>query len=60
MLEEGPQGFRGGMNAGKYGSLTGVSKATATRDLQSLLETGAIKRMGEAGGRSTRYEVNLE
>lgn len=59
LLEEGPQGFKGGMNARKYGSLTGVSKASATRDLQNLLEMGAIKRMGEAGGRSTRYEVNL-
>jgi Fic family protein len=60
MLEEGPRGFRGGMNAGKYGSLAGISKATATRDLQNLLEMGAIKLMGEAGGRSTKYEVNLD
>ena len=57
MLEEGPQGFEGGMSAKKYVSITGVSKATATRDLQYLAETGALKQIG--GGRSTRYEVNL-
>lgn len=59
MLEEGPKGFAGGMNAGKYGTLTKVSKATATRDLQALLEIGALVHMGESGGRSTRYKVNL-
>ena len=59
MLEEGPKGFQGGMNAGKYGSLTKVSKATATRDLQDLLKLGALIHLGEAGGRSTKYKVNL-
>ncbi len=60
MLEEGHKGFKGGMNASKYGSLTKVSKATATRDLQNLLEAGAILLIGNAGGRSTRYQVNLD
>ena len=60
MLEEGPSGFQGGMNAAKYGSITGASKATATRDLQELLQTGAVVRMGESGGRSTRYTLNLD
>jgi len=59
VLEEGPTGFEGGINAGKYGSLTRVSKATATRDLQDLLEKGALVLSGP-GGRSTRYDVNLE
>jgi Fic family protein len=59
MLEEGPKGFQGGMNASKYGSLTKVSKATATRDLQALLEMGALVYLGESGGRSTKYAVNL-
>ncbi|HTI93703.1 MAG TPA: Fic family protein [Puia sp.] len=59
MLEEGPKGFAGGMNASKYGSITRVSKATATRDLQEMLKTGAIVPFGEAGGRSTKYHVNL-
>jgi Fic family protein len=59
MLEEGPQGFEGGINASKYGSITRVSKATATRDLQQLLQMGAITYFGEGGGRSTSYEVRI-
>lgn len=59
MLEEGPTGFQGGMNATKYGSITNVSKATATRDLQDLLRVGAIALIGKAGGRSTKYQVSL-
>lgn len=53
MLEAGPEGFEGGMNARKYMSLTKTSKATATRDLQQLVETGVFDPIG--GGRSTRY-----
>ena len=48
------------MSARKYVGIAKTSKATATRDMQHLLEIGAFKRLGEAGGRSTRYEVNLE
>jgi Fic family protein len=59
MLEEGPNEFAGGMNASKYGSIAKVSKATATRDLQDMLNLGAIIPFGEAGGRSTKYQVNL-
>jgi Fic family protein len=58
VLEEGPAGFEGSINAGKYGSITKASKATATRDLQDLLEKGVLVHMG-AGGRSTKYRVNL-
>ncbi len=58
MLEAGPGGFEGGMNARKYVSLNRVSKATATRDLQNLVECGALIPVG--GGRSARYELNLE
>lgn len=57
MMEEGPDGFEGGMNARKYMSLTKVSKATATRDLQYLAEQGVFIPIG--GGRSTRYRLNL-
>jgi Fic family protein len=57
MLEEGPDGFKGGMTARKYASITGVSKATATRDLQELAEIGALLTQG--GGRSTHYVMKL-
>jgi Fic family protein len=57
MLEEGAEGFEGGMNARKYVSLTKTSKATATRDLQYLLENKILAVFG--GGRSTGYQVNI-
>lgn len=57
MLEEGPGGFEGGMNARKYMSITKASKATATRDLQDLIEKEAFIVVG--AGRSTKYQVNL-
>lgn len=58
MLAEGPQGFAGGMNAKKYSGITGVSKATATRDLQYLQDIGILQRSG--AGRSTRYALVFE
>ena len=57
MFEAGPEGFSGGMNARKYVGLTGVSKATATRDLQELAQMGALVSVG--GGRSTRYNFSV-
>lgn len=58
MLEESPDGFKGGMTANKYISITGASKATSTRDLQELTGMGAVRMQG--GGRSTHYFVNWE
>ena len=57
MLEEGPTGFEGGMSAKKYMTITGASKATATRDLQDLADKGVFTPTG--GGRSTHYQINL-
>jgi Fic family protein len=57
MLEEGPKGFEGGMTAKKYIAIAKASKATATRDLQNLVEKQALVPKG--GGRSTRYELNF-
>ena len=58
MLEEGPDGFEGGgMSAQKYMTITGASKATATRDLQDLTEKHIFIPTG--GGRNTHYRINL-
>lgn len=57
MLEEGPNGFEGGMSAKKYMLIAKTTKATATRDLQDLLEKKAFLVSG--AGRNTRYRVNL-
>lgn len=57
MLDEGPTGFEGGMSAKKYMTITGASKATATRDLQDLADKGIVVPAG--GGRSIHYKINL-
>jgi Fic family protein len=53
MFREGPAGFKGGLSAENYLKITGTSRATATRDLQDLVEKGALRRTGER--RHTRY-----
>ena len=57
MFQEGPQGFEGGMTAKKHMRITQTSKATATRDLKTLEELGALIVRGS--GRSTHYYLNL-
>lgn len=57
MMQAGIAGFEGGMSAKKYMTMTGTSKATATRDLQALFAMGALRQLGE--GRSVRYEVTI-
>ncbi len=57
MLREGPEGFRGGLSAGKYISITGTTTATATRDLADMVTKGALVREGER--RHARYRVNI-
>jgi Fic family protein len=55
MLGEGPEGFKGGLSAGNYQSVTGASAATATRDLTDLVSKGALVRQGER--RHACYQV---
>jgi len=57
MLEEGPEGFKGGLSAGNYGTITGATPATTTRDLADLVEKGALLRTGER--KYTRYQLIL-
>lgn len=57
MFREGPQGFKGGMSAGKYSTITGASPATATRDLADLVEQGALIREGER--KHARYKLGV-
>jgi len=58
IMEQGADGFEGGMTARKYMSITRASKATATRDLQQLYDLGVFTRYG--GGRSVRYQLNFD
>ncbi len=57
MLREGPEGFRGGLSAGNYMTITGASPATATRDLADLAEKAALLRTGER--RHARYHLAI-
>jgi Fic family protein len=57
LLDDGPEGFEGGLSATKYKGLAKVSKATATRHIQELLGKGCIVKLA-GGGRSTRYEIS--
>jgi len=57
MLENGINGFEGGMTAKKYIDITKTSKATATRDLQELHKWGVF--IQEGAGRSVKYKLVL-
>jgi Fic family protein len=57
ILREGPEGFAGGLSAGKYATITGASPATATRDLAELVAKGALTRTGER--KHARYQLSI-
>jgi Fic family protein len=57
IFKEGVSGFKGGLSAENYISITGAPRATTTRDLQNLVELGAFFRTGER--KSTRYYLNI-
>jgi Fic family protein len=57
MFREGIDGFKGGLNAENYISITKASRATGTRDLQDLVAKGALTKTGEL--RHTRYHLNI-
>lgn len=57
MFAEGPDGFKGGLSAENYLSISKTSRATATRDLADLVQKGALTKTGEL--RHTRYALNI-
>ncbi len=56
IFNEGTAGFKGGLSASNYTSITGAPHATVTRDLQHLVELGILKKTGIL--KSTRYYLN--
>ena len=58
IFKEGTDGFKGGLSAENYISITGTSRATATRDLQDLLGKKALTKTGDL--RHTRYFMKFE
>lgn len=57
MFREGIDGFKGGLSAENYISIAQTSRATATRDLQDLVEKGALTKIGAL--RHTRYHLKV-
>jgi Fic family protein len=57
MFREGPDGFKGGLSAGKYVAIAKTSTATATRDLTEMVHLGALERTGEKS--RTRYHLAI-
>lgn len=58
MMREGPEGFKGGLSAGNYVTITGASPATATRDLMDMVAKGTLIRLGER--RHARYHLAIQ
>uniref|UniRef100_UPI004047E814 Fic family protein n=1 Tax=Roseivirga sp. TaxID=1964215 RepID=UPI004047E814 len=58
IFREGFGGFKGGMSAKNYQTISGAPSATATRDLTKMVEIGALRRVGEL--KSTRYFLNIK
>ena len=58
ILENGPDCIKEGLTARSYISLTDASKATATRDLQDLVQKEALLLIGS--GRGARYAIMLD
>jgi len=58
IFREGADGFKGGLSAENYISITAAARATATRDLQDLVDKGVLIRTGAL--KSTRYHLNIE
>jgi len=57
VLREGPDGFRGGLSAGNYMTITDATPSTARRDLAGLVSRGALTRTGLR--RYTRYHPTI-
>ncbi len=57
MFREGIDGFKGGLSAENYISITGAPRTTATRDLNDLVAKGALTKTGQL--KYTRYHLNI-
>jgi Fic family protein len=57
IFKEGLEGFKGGLSAQNYISITKTSRATATRDLTDLVDKAIVKKTGDL--KSTRYQILL-
>lgn len=56
LLDAGPGGFEGHLTTRKYIGMTRVSRSTAWREINDMLQKGVLKVLSGAG-RNTAYEV---
>ena len=57
IFKKGIKGFKGGLGAKDYISITQTTSSTATRDLQDLVRKEVLKKTGDK--KSTRYYLNF-
>jgi Fic family protein len=57
MFDEGSNGFKGGLSAKNYLSITGTSRPTATRDLHELVIKNILVKSGDR--KHARYSLKL-
>lgn len=57
LLDAGRGGFEGGLTTRKYVSISGVSRATAFREMDQLVKLGILKQ-NPGRGRSASYDLN--
>jgi len=59
LLDEGAEGFEGGLKNKKYMGIAHTSRATAQRELADLVNKGILIKM-PGGGRSASYDLDWE
>ena len=59
LLDVGKDGFEGGLSTRKYAGMTRVSRATAWRKIEDMLQKNMIVPL-PGGGRSQTYEIKWE
>ncbi len=57
MFREGVDGFKGGLSAENYITITSSPRTTVTRDLNDLVAKGALVKVGQL--KHTRYYLNI-
>ena len=53
-----PDDFEGGLSTEKYVAISGLSRATAYREISQLLELGLLSKTGQ--GKATRYQLVMQ
>ena len=59
LLDAGPGGFEGGLTTRKYMAMTKISRSTAWREIEDLLQKRLLRPL-PGGRRSTAYEIEWE